>query len=240
MLTVNEQTELDILLSIEEPSELEQIRINYLQTKRDSSTEEEPENLDDEDCTCIRCKLKTFKGKITDVPNFLLKSFTEDLNLQYPLPELTQDWNSLKFFDEYIESLPEEANEGKEFEFSDLATLGEITPSIDCAFYTRMLEDTVKTDNVAVFTGLIDVNAFNTMLVTTKILSDKGFSYRSSAVFSLNYVKELIDNSLHSVKLASIRMDIDTPIEIRHLPSSEELTAESVKKALEKVLKDVI
>lgn len=62
MLSVNEQTELEILQSIQEPNESQQERINYLQSKKDSEVQMksfEPVDIDSMQCKCLNCFLKT-------------------------------------------------------------------------------------------------------------------------------------------------------------------------------------
>lgn len=54
MLTTNEQSELDILLTVEEPNEWMKNRIKELQTKQASN---EPLNQDEEECTCLTCQV---------------------------------------------------------------------------------------------------------------------------------------------------------------------------------------
>lgn len=54
MLTTNEQSELDILLTVEEPNEWMKNRIKELRTKQASN---EPLNQDEEECTCLACQV---------------------------------------------------------------------------------------------------------------------------------------------------------------------------------------
>lgn len=62
MLSVNEQTELEVLLSIEEPTPPQQTRIEYLQSKKDSEVQMksfEPVDIDSMECKCLNCFLRT-------------------------------------------------------------------------------------------------------------------------------------------------------------------------------------
>lgn len=62
MLSTNEQTELEILLSIEEPDQAQQIRMDYLLRKKDSEVQMksfEPVDIDSMQCKCLNCFLRT-------------------------------------------------------------------------------------------------------------------------------------------------------------------------------------
>lgn len=62
MLTVNQQTELEILQSIENPTPPQKIRIEYLLSKKDSKDKIqsfEPVDIDSMKCKCLNCFLRT-------------------------------------------------------------------------------------------------------------------------------------------------------------------------------------
>lgn len=123
MLTINEQSELDILLTVEEPNEYMKKRIKELTDKRFS---DEPLNQDEEACNCLGCRLAkcttpeehtrtVFDYMLTNEKN-ISRFVQENGNLTdeemdslmkvfQPERQLTEDWKvwAFKEFCEYID-----------------------------------------------------------------------------------------------------------------------------------------
>lgn len=91
MLTVNEQSELDILLTVEEPNEYMKKRIRELTDKRLS---DEPLNQDEEACDCLGCRLaKCTKPEehMKVVFNYLLTEEDNIIKYVQEIGELTDE-----------------------------------------------------------------------------------------------------------------------------------------------------
>lgn len=133
MLTVNEQSELDILLTVEEPNDWMKNRIKELKEKQLSN---EPLNQDEEACDCLGCRLtkcttpeehtKTIFDYILSEERNLFKFVQENADLTdeemdslmkvfQPERQLTEDWR-LWAFKEFCESMDENSEAYKMFE----------------------------------------------------------------------------------------------------------------------------
>lgn len=133
MLTVNEQSELDILLTVEEPNEYMKKRIKELTDKRFS---DEPLNQDEEACDCLGCRLakcttpeehtKTIFDYMLSEERNLFKFVQENADLTdeemdslikvfQPERQLTEDWKVWAFH-EFGDNLDRNSEAYKMFE----------------------------------------------------------------------------------------------------------------------------
>lgn len=133
MLTVNEQSELDILLTVEEPNDWMKNRIKELKEKQSSN---EPLNQDEEACNCLGCRLakcttpeehtrtvfdymltneKNISKYVQDNGNLTDEEIDSLMKVFQPERQLTEDWR-LWAFKEFCENIDENSEAYKMFE----------------------------------------------------------------------------------------------------------------------------
>jgi len=150
MLTVNEQSELDILLTVEEPNDWMKNRIRELQEKQLSN---EPLNQDEEACNCLRCRLakctspeehtktvfdymltneKNIYKHVQDNGNLTDEEIESLMKVFQPERQLTENWR-LWAFKEFCESIDENSEAYKIFEADALKKVS--TTQLELMFF---------------------------------------------------------------------------------------------------------
>lgn len=228
MLTVNEQSELDILLTVEEPNEYMKNRIKELKEKQSSN---EPLNQDEEACDCLGCRLAkcttpeehtrtVFDYMLSEERN-LFKFVQENTDLTdeeidslmkvfQPERQLTEDWKvwALK---EFVDNLDLNAEAYKMFEADVLKKVS--TTQLELMYFCEgVLRESFSalamSKSQFSFKGFFEgIFIKNLMLATVRLARKTNLEVTDRNLIgalllnAISYLKSIEDEILHPVSI---------------------------------------